>query len=233
MMEVTDDMLMALADGELDEALATELRARVTRDLDLQRRYAVFADSAAMLRVALDPGPVPSRLIDAISNASVVAANGNVVPLRPERGWLRPLAIGIAAGVVTMAVGLGSASLWLRHGGSTAVNPTQYAGLTTGNEMELQDGSRLRMLGTYETDMGLCRMASVDMIDLHERRIICRTNEGWKVALRLEAPAVDGFQPASDALSGMADQWLDMVAAGQALELEEENRVLGRGSAGN
>lgn len=230
MMKVTDDMLMALADGELDEATSTELRTRMAHDLDLRRRYMVFSESAAMLRATFDPGPIPTRLIETIMKTPVYEESVNVVPLRRERRWLLPLAVGLAAGVVTMAIGLAGASIWQGYGGSTAIDPAQYASVPTGMEIELPDGSKLRMLGTYETDMGLCRMASVKMTDLQERRIICRDNDRWKVALRLETQAVDGFQPASDALSGMADHWLDMIAAGQALELEDETRALGVGS---
>lgn len=52
---VSDEMLMALADGELTGPDASRLLARIKANPDLAIRYALFTDTADALRQAMDP----------------------------------------------------------------------------------------------------------------------------------------------------------------------------------
>ncbi len=49
-MDIDDETLMALADGEISGPEATRLKARVTEDPDLAARYALFAQTAQQVR---------------------------------------------------------------------------------------------------------------------------------------------------------------------------------------
>lgn len=225
-MDVTDDMLMALADGELDRDTEAALRQRVAADAGLQHRLAQFEDSAAALRSAFDPGPVPDHLIAAILAVPDAAPTGNVVPLPVVRRWRPELAA--AAAVMALAFGLGGYLLGAQDG-TSPFNPADFASLATGETAPLPEGGSLRMLGSYETDQGLCRMLAVEGTDTEARQILCRTEGAWQVALRVEAPAQGDFLPASDSFSSTLDSYLDGIGAGPALDPAAEAKALAGG----
>lgn len=93
---VADEVLMALADGELTERAAWELRARVTRDPDLAARYALFAETRALVQEPADTAP-PSRAVDPLAAAirAMEAAPAGVTP--PQGGDRRPW-LGVVTG---------------------------------------------------------------------------------------------------------------------------------------
>jgi len=233
-MDVTDEMLMALADGELDAETAAPLRRRVAEDAELKRRLALFEDSAAALKAAFGPEPVPDSLVQAILAAPVQGdradGGGNVVQLRRDlRGWP---ALTAAAAMVALAFGLGG-YLMGAMGGETVFSPVEFASLATGKTVPLPGGGTLRMLGSYETGQGLCRMLSVETAGTEARQILCREGAGagaaWQVALRVEVPSTDGFLPASDVLSSTVDSYLDGIGAGPALDRAAEAAALAGG----
>lgn len=230
-MDVTDEMLMALADGELDETTAGRLRRQVAGDAALAKRLALFEDSAAALRSALDPGPVPDRLVQAILAAPVAEAGpGNVVPLRPGQPWA--LWQGLAAASLALAFGLGGYLLGRDDGGEGLV-PAGLATLATGESLALPDGTTARMLGSFATDLGPCRMFATEGSDRVTRQVMCHDSAGWQIALAVEAPAAGGFIPASDTLAETVDLFLDRIGAGPALGAKEEAALLApQGSGG-
>lgn len=223
MEQVTDDMLMALADGELDQATAARLRQRVAADTALQHRLALFEDSAAALRLAMDPGPVPDRLVQTIMSSQ----SDNIVPLAPPRRraeWRQ----GLIAATLALGFGLGGYQLG-RQGAEGADDLAPLATLATGDSLRLADGTRARVLGSYETAQGLCRMIAAEGASGTARQIICRDGAGWHVALRVEVPPSGDFVPASDPLTEVVDQYLDGIGAGPALDPAAEGRALAAG----
>ena len=69
MADVSDEKLMALADGELDAVEAAKLTQQIAGDPVLARRLAVFQATGDDLRRVFDQieaSPVPQRLIDAV-----------------------------------------------------------------------------------------------------------------------------------------------------------------------
>lgn len=83
---IEDDMLMALADGELPHEQAMGLRARIARDSALAERFALFVETRALLGAAAavaDAGddPAVARLAAAIRSADGRAR----APSAPER----------------------------------------------------------------------------------------------------------------------------------------------------
>ncbi|GAA0306083.1 anti-sigma factor family protein [Rhodovulum strictum] len=219
---VSDEMLMALADGELNDTDAQRLHDRIDADPELARRYADFVETRALLRAAFPPEPVPAHLIAAVMQGG--APRGNVVALR-RRGLAAPVwGMTIAASLV-LAVG----GFWA--GRSTA--PTMAAGgtigaltasLPTGAELTLPDGSTARVLASYETDLGLCRMIAQDGL----RHVTCRDGQtgDWALALSIQAGGAGSFLPASDIAVGVIDRLLDEIGAGPALTGAAESRAL-------
>jgi hypothetical protein len=160
--KVTDEMLMALADGELDAATARDLAARVEGDPELSRRYAVFARSAEAARAAyadaLREEP-PAALADAIRR------HGRPVA-RPGRGWSDAWQLPLAAGIALVAGLTGyvmrGADEGPREAGFAALDAA-FAALSdapSGRVVEI-DGAQAVVLESYETAIGPCRLAQM------------------------------------------------------------------------
>jgi hypothetical protein len=222
--EESDAMLMALADGELSPNDAAPLLARVAADPSMADRFALFVTTRAMVRDAYDSGPVPDRLVQAVLSAPDGAAP-KVVAFPPRRTpLLAPMAI---AASLVLAVGLGS--FLGGHGmpgGQTQVDiagvaAVELAALPTGAEVGIEGGQG-RVLGSYDTRRGLCRLIAVtSAAGREERAVVCRDGGAWDVALAITA--LDGaYVPASDEAAALIDGFLDQIGAGPALSPDEE-----------
>lgn len=69
MEKITDEILMAYVDGELDDRQAEDVKKAVAANSGIRRRMAVFQESAAMLQGVYDAPldeAVPKRLSDAV-----------------------------------------------------------------------------------------------------------------------------------------------------------------------
>lgn len=231
-MSVTDELLLALADGELDTETAERVRKAIAADPQLQADYAVFEESARLLRETLDPGPTPARLIEAINAAptgsigTAAAADRVVVPFaRRSAPAAQPFFWGAIAASLVLGVVIGSYGL---RPTVTATEQTAlaYATLPTGEEEQLADGTTVRALGSYQTDEGPCR--DILVVDASQQRhdLICKAGGDWQVALSLSAPAQTGYLPANDALTAGLDGYLNALGAGGALDPIEEKAIL-------
>jgi hypothetical protein len=246
--EVSDDMLMALADGELTGPDASKLLARIKANPDLAARYAVFTATADALRQAMDPGAVPDHLISTVLTAptgadtATASASGGatVIPLRRKgpvaraMGWPMALAasVALAAGIGGFLAGQSTAP---GATGSIDMAAAALSSAATGDVVTLADGSTARALGSFTTDLGLCRMIAVDGSDMHrDRAIVCRdetgqgAGAGWRTALSVSEGGTSQFLPASDVAVEMIDTFLDVIGAGPALTASEEAQALGR-----
>jgi hypothetical protein len=116
MTAITDETLMALADGELEPAEAARVRDALRRDLRLAARFASFAESRALLSGAPHTGAdampehfvrMARRLGDVLTNADR-AAEPNVASLeaagaRGARPPVRFKAMALAASIALVA----------------------------------------------------------------------------------------------------------------------------------
>lgn len=243
--EESDTMLMALADGELDGVDAARLRARIAADPALAARYGEFVETRALLQAAFPPEPVPDRLLAAVMQgpaapsavqqggagaaapaATPAPAPDNVRPFR-QRAWAGPgWGLAVAASLLLVIGGfwVGRSTAPLPGGGADIGALT--AGLATGTEARLPDGSTARVLGSYQTDLGLCRLiARTD-----HRHLTCRDSGdgGWAMVLSVQAGGADSFLPASDMAAGVIDGALDVIGAGPPLDAEAEALALSR-----
>ena len=75
--EVTDEMLMAFADGELDDTEMARIAGAIDADPTLAARVDAFLQSRALSKAALGPllaEPVPKALEDAVRRMAEGAA---------------------------------------------------------------------------------------------------------------------------------------------------------------
>lgn len=231
-MEVTDDMLMALADAELDETTAARLRARIAADPKLRAEYEMFCETARLLREGIDLGPTPDRLVAAIrdaqpqgtgaaTNQGADAATNVVAFPRRRAGPVARWGSIAAALVLAFAAGMQLSS------GPSGPLATEFALLPTGETRQLSDGSTARAIASYDSDRGLCRSIAIERAGESERQVICHAEDGWKLALSITTPSGDGFIPAADALTTGLDSYLDLIGAELPLEPAAERARLG------
>lgn len=239
--ETSDNMLMALCDGELPEAEAAHLHQRIANDPALAARFALFARTRSAVQAAVAPGPVPDRLVRAILSAPVRATDGSgrVIALpvhNRSRGGLAPLH-GLAALAATIALALGLGGFLIGRGMAPpplVIDPatqaaTALAMAATGDTVALADGGSARVLASYDTDIGLCRLIALDIAGgSAERAVICREPTGWGVALSVSAGAAESYLPASDTAVGLIDSFLDEIGATAPLDPTAEATALRR-----
>ncbi|MFU8864001.1 MAG: hypothetical protein ACNA7O_08800 [Rhodobacterales bacterium] len=232
---VSDEMLMALADGELTGADASKLMARIKANPALAARYAQFTETSLAMRQVMDPGPVPDHLIRTVLTAPTGRdAPEKVTPLRvkPQRsgggfGW----SLALAASVV-LSAGMG----FYLGGGNLAPAPAGpdmaavLTGAATGESIRLADGGSARVLGSFDTDLGLCRLIVLQSADGRaDRNVACQLPDGgWQTALSVSESGAGAFALASDTAVGTVDGFLDAIGAGAALTPDDEARALGR-----
>lgn len=86
-MNISDEVLMAYADGELDTSTRTQVEDAIAADPQIARRVAEHKALRDMLRSTYDKvldEPVPDRLL-ATARQRPAAQTGVVVPLRPRK----------------------------------------------------------------------------------------------------------------------------------------------------
>jgi hypothetical protein len=220
--EESDEMLMALADGELNATDAQRLHKQINSNPALAARYADFVETRALMQGAFPAEPVPEHLIAAVLQEG--EAPGKVVPF-PKKSFAVPgWGMALAASLV-LAIG----GFWAGRGTAPQMAGTQSVGaltatLPTGGETTLPDGSTARVLASYDTDLGLCRMIGQGGL----RHVTCRDAQSgdWALALSVQGAEAGSFLPASDIGVGLIDQLLDDIGAGPALSEDEESRAL-------
>lgn len=237
-MAIDDETLMALADGELAPDLAADLRSRIAADPALAARYALFDETRQMVQAAMAAGPVPDRLIRTVLDTPLqrpAEPAQNVVPLtRPRRpreraGWApMALAASLALAAVGSAFVLGRASA-PATGTPAQVAAVALAGAATGQSADLPGGGTARVLASYDTDRGLCRLIDVAPPAAGgERAIVCRDGAGWAVALSVAGTSGGAYLPASDTAVELIDGFLDGLAASAPLSAADEAAALRR-----
>lgn len=231
--EVGDEMLMSLADGELQGAEAAALMRRVRTDPALAARYAVFAETRALLRNTYAGQPVPDRLIRAVMDTPMDESRperGNVVPLRwrPVSGASAPgvamaASLLLAVGIGGFLAGRGTAPVQVA-GEPAALAAAALAGSATGDSVLMSDGQSAQVLASFETDLGLCRLIALESL----RAVVCRGDDGWATALTVSDGDGATFLPASDTATVVIDRLLDQIGAGSPLDIEDERAALTR-----
>lgn len=247
-MKVTDEMLMALADGELDGATAAGVTRALESDPALRRRLAEFERTRILAKDAfrgvLDEA-VPERLL------AVVAANEN---RRPRAGgWRLPsfgtwLPVGVALAATIGAFALGTALAPDLRRGDPSLPPTsqEIAGLletTPSGEArtwpdggEADGGGSFEAVASYEVPGGICRSfrLSGGTAEASEwQGIACHHGEAWNVEMLVAGSGLAGddglFSTASDRATQSIDTFLDAMGAGASLDAAAERELLENG----
>jgi anti-sigma factor RsiW len=252
--ELSDETLMAYADGELDADTARAVAAAAHEDESLAARIALFEATRTRAKTALAPlldEPVPADLHARIaamveSEASDDApAAGTVLPFRRRSsvtaaagartgGWVTALAASVAL-FVGGVIGFYVASTAGDDGPpALRVANLDQPGLLeairsvpSGEERRLDGGGRFRAIATYrDADGTLCREFEVDGRDTATVvAVACHGGGAWDVPFTVAAGQADGGYAPASSLEAL-DAYLAAVGAGPPLEPAAEREAL-------
>lgn len=235
-MQIDDETLMALADGELPEDEARRVSQAVQADPELQARLRRFSQTRQLLQQG---APVPAMtaqddaLAARIRAAAVAGADAAqppaVAPPAPANLNRRPL-MAVAAALALAVIGLG---WWQADGPGTSDGfsaPVLAAldNLPSGQGDTLGDGRQLTMIASYLNGADeLCREFETHRGEAMQIVVACRSGGEWAERFAADLAAPEGFVPASGDLQAL-DDYLASSGAGQPLTPADEAAALGR-----
>ncbi|MBD2745457.1 hypothetical protein IC232_02005 [Microvirga sp. BT688] len=241
-LHLTDEILMAFADGELDEPVAAAVARVMAQDPTIARKIVEFQQSRRLTRsfFASNLAPeVPSELravisaqIEAYEMAS--AAGKAPEPAETKRIWpSRLLTTKMAMAASLAAVAVASGYFMGRQSQSDAgrlahlEDPLvlkELSRLESGHEVELPVG-RLRVVSTYRLpNESLCREFRLQSASSTAGAVACRTDE-WRVTFALAEPA-KGAEYVPSSGGDLVDAYLGNLGARSPLESEAEAKAL-------
>jgi hypothetical protein len=247
-----DEILMAFADGELDDEQAALVTAAIDADPALAERVGMFlatreAARAAVFAHARANGieDVPAALREAVEKIVSVtterAEPDNVVsfppagshstrPHAPTSPWMR-----LAASVAILLAGAGGYLAGSMQGGDGRnFAELSLPGLTdtlesasSGSRVALEGDGLVELVASFRDGSGaLCREFELERADGGNFvAIACHGDGEWSARLLVALPdAAGGYAPAASLEA--VDAWIEATQAGAPLSAEEERQAL-------
>lgn len=238
-LEVTDLMLMQLADGELDGEIAERIRAALADDPDMHARYARFAATRAATQQAFNAvlqAPVPASLVQSVLATDMATAP----PARRSKpsmpgwlAWLRAPNASAYAGWAVAGVALAVLALPSNPPPDITLGPARAALASVlesqpSGQVVRQGGLGLVALATHPSQGTHCRDFAADRGDGQTLGVACRQPDGWRVVAAVNVPGGRDVRPAS-ADDPLLAALLERMDAGAPLSAEAEAALLRRG----
>ncbi|MET0531137.1 MAG: hypothetical protein ABW003_22840 [Microvirga sp.] len=247
-LHLSDEILMAFADGELDEPAAGAIEQAMLSNPAITQRVIGFLRSRRLIRsaftrdVALSVPPELQAAVQAQISAFEAAndrgdAEGTIRPRQnafQRRHWLSG-GMALAASVAALAIAgvgyfAGQQNIPSPHASGLVArleDPLVRQVLDTGGsgqEAELAIG-RIRMVSTYRLANGfLCREFTLQAASGKAAAIACRTDD-WKITFALASPAADAVYTPSSGGDLMA-AYLQDIGVGEPLLGATETKAL-------
>ena len=231
-MQIDDETLMALADGELGQAEAARISAAIADDPEAQARLRLFSESRARLKALSSAAPaVPSdkdliaRIRAAGSAAQAQATATPTAPPGPANTNRAPWA-ALAAAMALAVVGLGWWQMGDAPDGLPRAEVAALDSLRSGQATVLEDGRDLTVIASYRTAEGaFCREYETARDASLTVTVACREGGDWQRQFASDMVATDGYVPASGDIAAL-DDWLAETGAGDPLTPEDEAAAL-------
>lgn len=235
--KVTDEMLMAYVDGEVDAATRKDVLRTVEADPKLAARLREFEETRRLARLAyrdIIETPAPERLVGSILNAGRAddreEAASKVVAFPRRRMMMAALPLAASIALVFGAGGY----WWGQSGGSgpaDVLGPSAVAealsetasGEATAVEIAGAE-SYLDSLATYRVVGGICRTFDLSggSLETPLRGVGCGRGEVWTVDMAVAFGGQDTYSPASAGLAESINVYLDSLEAEGPLAPEDE-----------
>ncbi len=244
--KMTDEIIMAYADGELPDAEARKVEQAALADPALREKIRLFTETAKQLKAAAaELPPVPDALahkISAMLEGDAARSDHpepeNVVSF-PRRSWVSQWPAALAASI-TLAIGV-AAGAALGPFGAPEINPpfglaaladpeigVTLSSAASGSSAVLGSGATLNVIASFvDADNTLCREFDYEAVDGPSIvSVACRVNDGWrpKIAIAAGHDQAGTFAPASS-LEAL-ETWLSTSGFGDPLDPENEKQRL-------
>jgi hypothetical protein len=245
-MSISEETLMAYADGELNPAARAQVEAAMRDDPQIEKRVAEHRELRAKIQSAYAADlaePVPDRLVAAVRK-SAPAAESNIVDLEDARvaaaakppskthtlQW-RP----VASMAASLLIGVGVGFLAWRHSDSIMTQNTQGAliaggslarGLSSQLSGEHSPGAAVEIGLSFVAKSGdYCRTFTM-LGDASSAGLACRHAGNWEIRV-LARPGAAGagaseYRTASSALSPAILGAVEQQIAGEPLDRAAE-----------
>jgi hypothetical protein len=243
-MKYSDEILMAYADGELDEATRAEIDAAAAADPAVAAAIARHRQLRERLRAGFDrvlDEPVPRRLVEALDASADAerAAGPAPLPMRhaaPPAGvrrWSWPEWGALAATLVVGAfLGFGlrpaPAPLMEREGGRLVAGGELARTLSGVLAQDAAPGAEIRPgLSFRGTGGEYCRTFAMGEL----AGLVCQDRGRWQIEMLATAPAVamDGYRMAGVALPPAVLEAVEARLEGEPLDAAGEVEARERG----
>ncbi len=248
-LHLSDEILMAFADGELDEPVAAAVAKAMVESPGIAKRVVDFQQSRRLTRSAFASGSAPAvspELYAAVSAQirAFEAANDHIAKPKfgegrfsvgrgaRSRRWSPFLNIALAASVAAIAVAVGyfagRQNTWstdsliaqLEH----PLVRSELSRLPSGGEAELPAG-RMRVISTYRVANGsLCREFRLQAPSGAANAVACHKGE-WNVAFAVTGTVNPADYIPSDG-SDLTASYLQNAGAGEPLVEAAEAKAL-------
>lgn len=234
-----DEILMAFADGELDEPTRGELERELVADPALRQRVARMRSQRDRLAAAFAPvldEPMPERLATLLRPAALPPTVADLGPAREQRRRMPTWAQwgGIAAGVlVGVLVGAqfdrlaASPGVALRDGKLVADGAIRDALASQLASAPVAGGPVAVQLSFIDKSGAYCRTFSTAAV----AGLACRQQDRWAVQTLVTAEAAPegGVRQAASALPRAVLDAVDQRIAGDALDAARERQARDQG----
>lgn len=238
----SDEILMAFADGELDERVAGSVEKAMADDPAIAQRVAGFLRSRRIIRSAFHDEALPDvpPELQAAVLSQIERFEATPQPQRPEIQAVKKMpgaarwrmGFAMAASVAAFAT-LGY--LAGRHDEPSSLlgpiaqlsNPEVGGALSkipSGQDQDLSFG-RMRVISTFRTASGsLCREFNLHTSSGSSEAVACHEN-GWKVTFAVATEAQGNAYVPSDG-TGLMENYLQHSGAGEPLLNSAETQAL-------
>jgi hypothetical protein len=235
-MSISDEVLMAYADGELDSKTRAEVESAMATDPQVARRVAEHKALRNTLRATYDPvldEPIPGRLLDA-ARAPKGRTTSNVIPIRRRRQPRMPLpywgaiAASFVVGVLVWHFGseLYSPEAVVERDGQLLASGALDKALSTQLVRDQQAQSAVQIGVSFRSKNGsYCRTFQLHQAD-KLAGLACRDQGKWKLEVLAQNEASPGghpeFRPAGSSLPPAIARAVDEAIEGEPLDAQGE-----------
>ncbi len=248
-LHLSDEILMAFADGELDEPVAAAVAKAMVESPGIAKRVVDFQQSRRLTRSAFATGSAPAvppelyaavsaqirafeAANDRVAEPGVVVGNfGGERRVRARR-WSPFLNLALAASVAAVAVAVGyfagRQSTWSTDSLIAQLDHplvrSELSRIPSGGEVELPAG-RMRVISTYRVANGsLCREFRLQASSGAANAVACHKGE-WNVAFAVTGTVNPAEYIPSDG-SDLTASYLQNAGAGEPLVEAAEMKAL-------
>lgn len=251
---LTDEILMAFADGELDETVRSAVEEAMAHDSELRQRVAEYTRSRRLVQTALStdaylavPPALRAKVIQKVTMAEGKALESieTDAPANPGKSQPAPFSrsrftqyqLPLAASMAALAIGISIffAGRWIGSDGlqgqslvaSLGSSSVQAAlGTVSSGKAQSLEVGQFRVIATYQSGSGaLCREFTLQDASGKANAVACRSKSDWNITFALVEPAQSsGYAPADG--TDLMGSYLKELNAGNPLEPSLEKKAL-------